>query len=211
MKWILPLFIIVCLSSCSSAPLADLVIASGGVLYQDDFSDPASGWARISDGSGSMDYDNGRYQITVNNPDYDIWAVSKYTYEDTQVEVDAGRLEGPDENRYGLICRYSDPKNFYFFIITSDGYEAIGKVSGGVQTLLEQDMMTYSATITRGNGPNHLRFDCIGQDLAGYVNGQSIEKATDSDFEKGNAGLIAGTFDKTYVRVVFDNFIVYKP
>ncbi len=105
----------------------------------------------------------------------------------------------------------ADPKNFYFFIITSDGYEAIGKVSGGVQTLLEQDMMTYNPAIVIGNGPNHLRFDCIGQNLTGYVNGQSIAKSNDPDLQKGNAGLIAGTFDQPGVKVVFDNFIVYKP
>ncbi len=212
MKWIYFFILVVCLSGCAPSALTNLAVAPGGVIYQDDFSDPTSGWPRLTDPSGSMDYDqNGSYQMTVNNAGYDLWAVSGYSYQDLKVEVEAKRLEGPDQNRYGLVCRYIDPQNFYFFVVSSDGYEAIGKMKQGVQSLLEQDMMVYSTSIVPGDGPNHLRFDCIGEELTGYANGQAIASTTDGDFKQGDAGLIAGSFDQPGVKINFDNFIVYKP
>ena len=33
----------------------------------------------------------------------------------------------PDNNAYGVICRYTDLQNFYVFLVSADGYYAIGK------------------------------------------------------------------------------------
>ena len=204
-------FLLIFLTACQSSLVTDLAARSGDKLYYDDFSDPTSGWKRTSSTYGKMDYDEGTYQIMVTSPNYDLWAVSGQAYRDVQVEVDATRLAGPDGNRFGLICRYRGPQDFYFFIISSDGYYAIGKTRNGLRTLLDQAMMTYSPVIVNGNGPNHLRFDCTGQTLSGYVNDQAIAASKDADFPNGDAGLITGTFDQPGVDVAFDNFVVSKP
>ncbi len=125
--------------------------------------------------------------------------------------MDATRLAGPVDNRFGLICRFQDMDNYYFFIISSDGYYAIGKIKNGAASLLGQEMMAYSAAIVQGSGPNRLRFDCIGNTLTGTVNGQAVAITNDADFSGGDAGLITGAFDETGVEVSFDNFMVYKP
>ena len=49
------------LDSGGSAPAGD-----SNILFQDDFSDPESGWDRFSDDSGLTDYVDGAYRITVN-------------------------------------------------------------------------------------------------------------------------------------------------
>ena len=77
--------------------------------------------------------------------------------------------------------------------------------------LFGQQMMAYSDLIVKGDGPNHLRFDCIGNTLAGYVNGMPIANASDTDFSGGDAGLIAGAFSEGGVEISFDNFKVIKP
>jgi hypothetical protein len=204
-------FFVFLLSACQSSLITDLAAGPGGKLYHDDFSDPTSGWTRTSSPNGTLDYDNGSYRMAVASPYYDLWAVSGHAYRDVRVEADAARLAGPDVNRFGVICRYRNPQNFYFFIVSSDGYYAIGKVSDDVRVLLNQDMMAYSAAIVPGNGPNHLRFDCIGQTLTGYVNDQSIVVANDADLPSGDAGLITGAFDQPGVDMAFDNFAVYRP
>ena len=202
---------VILLSACQSSLVTDLATRPCGTLYHDDFSDPTSGWTRTSSPNGTLDYDNGIYRMVVTSPNYDLWAVSGQAYRDVKVEADATRLAGPDGNRFGVICRYRNPQNFYFFIVSSDGYYAVGKVSGGVRTLLNQDMMAYSAVIAPGNGPNHLRFDCVGQTLTGTINDQAIVVAKDADFPSGDAGLIAGAFDQPGVDMAFDNFVVIKP
>jgi hypothetical protein len=114
------------------------------------------------------------------------------------------------KNLFGLVCRSSNSEDFYFFAISSDGYFGLGKVKNARVVLLGQEMMAYSPAILQGN-PNHLRFDCIGQTLKGYVNGQVIATSQDADFSSGEVGLVAGAQDSPGVDVAFDNFVVYKP
>jgi hypothetical protein len=207
--WLVALAVL--LAGCGSAFVSEQDAQPGDILYQDDFSRPSNGWARTSAQVGAMDYYSGVYRILVSLPDYDLWSVAGASFRDVRVEVDAGRFGGPEENRFGLVCRYRNAQDFYFFIISSDGYYAIGKVNGGVRFLLGQSAMSYNAAIVTGVAPNHLRFDCIGSALTGYVNGQMIAIAQDGDFSEGDVGLLAGAFNVPGVDIVFDNFIVIKP
>jgi hypothetical protein len=198
-------------SACQSYRIADLLTESGGALFKDDFSDPSSGWARSAAASGSMDYFGGGFRIWVDTVNYDLWSTPGLAFRDVRIETDVYLIGGPVENRFGLLCRYRDPQNYYFFIVSSDGYYGIGKLSGGVRTLLGQPMMAYSAAITRGIALNHLRADCIGQTLTLYVNGAPVGMAQDADLPDGDVGLLAGTFDEPGADAVFDNFVVIKP
>ena len=211
MKIIRSLLLVLFLTACQNAWVSELVTQSGQALYHDDFSDPSSGWPQTVSENGSLGYIDGVYRMVVQSAGYDLWAVSRQTYGDVQIEADATRLAGPVSNRFGLICRYQDMVNFYFFIISSDGYYAIGKIKNGAVSLLGQEMMAYSAAIVQGSGPNHLRFDCIGNTLTGTINDQAIASTSDADFSDGDAGLIAGAFDEGAVDVTFDNFVVIKP
>ena len=199
------------LAACQTSQITDLTVPSGGVLYKDDFSNPASGWPRVVDVNGSEDYFHGSYLILVNTPQYNLWAVPGRTFNNVRVEVDATPLAGPEANRIGIVCRYRSPQDYYFFIISSDGYYAIGKTLNGKASLLGQEMMVYSNAIVQGKGPDHIRFDCIGASLTGYVNGQALAGTSDADFQSGDAGLLAGTFDTAGVAIVFSNFRVIKP
>jgi hypothetical protein len=211
MKLRLALFLVLLLSGCQSPLIAELVTRSGQTLYKDDFSDSSSGWMQTVSDNGSLGYNNGAYRMLVQSPSFDLWAVSGQVYRDVQIEVVATRLAGPKSNRFGLVCRFKDSANFYIFIISSDGYYAIGKVKNGSASLVGQDMMAYTNFIHQGNTPNHLRFDCIGNTLQGSVNDQLIAITSDADFSSGDAGLITGTFDESGVELSFDEFIVIKP
>ena len=199
------------LAGCRSPFISEQEAQSGDVLYETDFTRSSGSWVQTSSQVGALGDYSGVYRILVNVPDYDLWSVAGASFTNVQLEVDAGRFGGPQENRFGLVCRYRDPQNFYFFIISSDGYYAVGKVNAGVRSLLGQPEMTYNAAIPTGIAPNRLRFDCIGDMLAGYVNGKMIALVQDFDLAAGDVGLIAGAFDTPGVDVVFDNFVVYKP
>jgi hypothetical protein len=211
MKIMRGLLLIIFLTACQNPFIAEAVTKSGQVLYHDGFSDPASGWPQTTNANGTLGYANGAYRMVVRSPGYDLRAVSGQTYRDVQIEADATRLAGPEYNRFGLICRFHDMDYSYVFIISSDGYYAIGKIKNGAVSLLGQEMMAYTSFIQQGEGPNHLRFDCIGNTLTGYVNGQAIAIAEDADFSEGDAGLIAGAFEDGGVDIAFDNFEVIKP
>src|SRR5512143_2152684 len=79
--------------------------SSGSVLYQEDFSSPTSGWNRVQNAGGIMDYDGGGYRILVTTREANVWSTPHKEFGDVRLEVDAGKLGGPDANRIGLICR----------------------------------------------------------------------------------------------------------
>lgn len=181
------------------------------VLFQDNFSNVSSGWDRTDEASGTTDYADGVYRILVNETNTDVWANPGLNFTDVHIEVDATKVGGDDNNDFGLICRYVDTENFYFLIISSDGYYGIGKVVAGDQQLIGDDSMPPSDAINQGNADNHLRADCVGNTISLYVNGEFLAGHEDSEFSSGDVGLIAGSFDIPGTEIHFDNFVVLKP
>ena len=180
-------------------------------LFSDDFSDPDSGWDRVQADEGVTDYDNGRYRIFVDQSQHDYWANPGLSFTDVQVEADATKIGGPDDNDFGLVCRYQDNENFYAFLISSDGYYSIMKYSGGSSETLGADAMLSTDAVIQGDSTNHLRADCIGDSLTLYANGERLHAVTDSAFSSGDVGLIAGTFDEPGADIAFDDFVVLQP
>jgi len=181
------------------------------VLFQDDFSDPSSGWDRVNVDDGVTDYADGAYRIYVNTSDSDVWANPGLKFDDVYVEVDATKIGGSDDNDYGVVCRYQDGDNFYFFVISSDGYYGVGKVLQGEQQLIGMDSMPPSEVIKKGNVTNHLRAGCVGSKLSLAINDQLLGEYDDTDFTAGDVGLVAGSFSEAGVDIHFDNFVVTKP
>jgi len=220
-KTIFPLLLVLlfatlaCSVFSSPATSGDAPIGDGNIIFQDDFSKTNSGWDRSDWDDGQTDYGNGVYRILIKIPSYDAWAnPGQYFEGDVRVEADATKVSGEDDNDMGLICRYSgtpESPSYYYFIISSDGYAVIGKVTDGTSVYISSDQMEPSAAIQQGTTSNHLRADCIGNNLTLYVNGQQVASATDASFTGGDVGLVAGTFNIPTAEINFDNFIVRKP
>jgi hypothetical protein len=159
---------------------------------------------------GTIDYDGGGYRLLVNSLNTNFWSTPHKNFTDVRLEVDAGKLGGPDENRIGLICRYTGT-DYYFFIVTSDGFYGIGLFSGGQAALLGQSEMQASNNIKTGLAVNHIRADCLGNTLTFYINGLQVASVQDATLASGDVGLLAGTFSQPGADVIFDNFVVLKP
>lgn len=157
-----------------------------------------------------MDYDGGAFRILVNALQVSFWSAAHKDFGDVRIEADAGKIAGPDENRIGLICRYTG-NQYYFFVISSDGYYGIGYFNNDRASLLGQSEMSSSDKIKTGTAINHLRADCSGDVLSFYVNGSNLAQVHDPTLKHGDVGLLAGTFSQPGVDVIFDNFVVSKP
>ncbi len=183
----------------------------GGVLFQDDFSLEGSGWDRYRDDIYVADYAEGGYHIRVSAPNTDAWATPHLNFGDVAIDVDATKLAGPDDNVFGVICRYQDPLNYYFFLVSSDGYAGIGVNKEGRRKLLTGDSLLPSPVVARGDTENHLRAECVGYNLALYVNGALVAQARAAEWPTGDVGLIAGTYAESGTEIRFDNFSVLRP
>ena len=208
------LFVFFTLSAlaCSAVQqLGQSNVPSGGALYADDFSNPRSGWGMLDSEAGVAAYTNAAYHVYIKMPNVNLWAHPGLSFSSARIEADTRTVNGPTENRQGLICRMKDAKNFYYFIISDDGYYGIGKVKDGQWSLLETPEMRPHSAIQTGRQINHLRADCVANLFILYVNGQLVGSAQDDDFGSGDVGVLAGSFDQPGVDVYFDNFIVYRP
>lgn len=142
------------------------------------------------------------------------WANAGRDLDDVIIDVETTQVGGPDDNAYGVICRYQNPDNFYVFLISGDGHYAIGKYQSGndqVQYLSGGGQYAFSDAINQGQSSNQLRVSCVGNELSLSVNGVPLETVNDPTFVIGDIGLGASTFQPGTVAVEFDNIRVIAP
>lgn len=206
-------------------PLAPTSVEAGGtlpivsptispLLFQDDFSDPGSGWDTGRTDKFLSDYDNGGLRIKIDDLHRQIWVNPGLRFKgDVRIEVFATQISNMDNNSFGLICRQTLNElgyQYYFSVISSQGFAAIGKMIDSQPTYL---VRTSSAVpqINAGRATNRINMDCIGDNIILYSNGIQILAAVDTDFSSGDVGLIAGTFEESGTEILFDNFSVARP
>ena len=206
---ILCLFLLPALA-CSATTLAEGLVPSGGVLYKDYFDNPNSGWGQLNGDVGESDYVNGAYHIFTQQPNTNLWTHPGKDFSNVRIDVSILSLSGPLENRMGTICRLVNDRNYYFFVISADGYYGIGKMRAGQVIMLTNDMLPHDAILT-GNQINQVTAECSGKTLTLYVNNTLAGSVEDSDLKSGDIGILAGSFSQPGADVYFDNFIVTKP
>jgi hypothetical protein len=205
---------LIILGACQTIPLTSRIfeVPSGEVLFQDDFSDPGSGWDEQTDDlQRILDYFDGYYRIQVQGDHQMLWTGPAMRFTDVHLETDLIKVIGTSDDTFGLVCRAEDLDNYYFFVISSDGYYGIGKTIDGVQELINSPGMLPSEEISQGKAKNHLRADCIGEELEFFINGKRIAKVKDSQLSQGRVGIFAGTLEASENVVLFDNFSVLNP
>jgi hypothetical protein len=214
--WILAILGLFLLCGCY---LEDRIQASalaevdpGSVIFFDDFSDMESGWEIWDSDEAQIYYSDSGLGFTINTTNYDYWSLLGIRLADITLVVDAEQTAGPNDNDFGLICRYQDEFNFYAFLISGDGYGGIVKVKDGLYSVLTaSETLEFSDNIRQGQAKNQLRADCIGNQLSFYINQEEFLKVVDTDFSVGDIGLIAGAYDEPGVEILFDNFFAVKP
>lgn len=198
------------LPSTSATPIVSTVAASGSVLLNDDFSSALSGWDQGANEVGRTGYDGGIFRMVVDAANSMIWSTPVAQFGDVRIEVDTAFIGGPASAFAGIACRVNGNR-FYSFVISSDGYFAIGLTDNGKFTWLGQDQMAPSANINTGLSLNHLRADCAGTTLTFYINGFLVGQVNDPTLTSGEVGLLAGTMEQSGADIVFDKFIVIQP
>ncbi len=193
------------------APIGSPQVMTEKILFQDDFLDPSSGWDRYTGEEAVTDYASGGYRILVNDENAYFWSNPYLFFSDALIEVQATKIAGPDDNDFGIICRYQDADNFYFFLISSDGYYSINKYTDGEYKIVGREAYTFHERIRQGQATNLLQASCVGDLLALTVNGERLFEVRDPDFAGGDVGLIAGTFAEPGTDILFENFKVTRP
>ncbi len=104
-----------------------------------------------------------------------------------------------------------DEKNYYAFVISSDGYAGIIKVEEGVYQLINSESMEFAPSVRQGEAINYLVVTCQYNFLKLDINGENQFSIQDNSFTQGDVGLIAGSFEEPGVDIFFDNLTVFQP
>jgi hypothetical protein len=186
-------------------------VDSGEVLFQDDFSRPSSGWDRYQDDIYRADYEDGEYQIEIFAPETLAWSLPKLSFTDVWISVEANKAAGPEDNAFGVICRYENPGNFIFFLVSSDGYAGIGRYIEGEKKLLSDESLLPTDAVHKGSEGNFIQAECVGERLVLFVNNTRVAEVDIEAVRSGDVGLIAGTYSDPGVEIHFDNFSTVQP
>lgn len=178
--------------------------------FTDDFSDPASGWGAASHETYVRGYQQGRYLMQIDVPQWLVWVASGREYQDVEVAAKV-RTEGVADNHYGVFCRYTEGQ-FYYFAISTDGYYAIFRRNADGELLpLTGAAMLRSPLIRVDGSENRLSAVCEGTRLSFYINGEQAAQVKDDVLESGDIGMAAGTLRQGGTIVWFDDLKVDKP
>lgn len=215
-KWLLLLCVTTALAACSvvSGPAAD-PCNENGALLRDDFSGEQNcGWREYNQGGAVVEIAEGTLSISTSQTGQIWWTNAGRDFGDVIVTVQARQTSGPNNNAYGVLCRYQDENNFYIFLISGDGYYAIGKYQTGEQQvtyLTPNQEYVFSDLINQGVATNLLRVSCIGNELSLSVNGLPLVTMTDDSFIGGDVGLGVSTLEPGTAVVQFDDLLVLAP
>ncbi|MFO7681557.1 MAG: hypothetical protein R6X34_16050 [Chloroflexota bacterium] len=206
---------IMLLASCSLGGSGVAACNEGGALFQDDFSGEQNcGWAEYNRGGAVVAIDEGVLRISTSQPGQIWWTNPGKSFDDVIISTDARQVSGPNNNAYGVVCRYQNEHNFYIFLISGDGYYTIGKYSSDSPTityLTENEEYQFSEVINQGTATNQIRASCIGQELSLAVNGITLVNVMDPTFVIGDVGLAVSTLEPGTAVVEFSNFRVVAP
>ncbi len=187
----------------------------GGALFFDDFrADTDCGWVQYNRSGASVRLEGETLRLVSSQPGQIWWTNVGRNFDDLILTADIQHIDGPPDNAYGLICRYQSSENFYVFLISSDGYYAIGKYQSGtsqITYLNEGGEYTFSEAIDQESGANRLRVTCIGSELTLSVNGVLLASVSDPTFVTGDIGLAVSTFEPGRLEVAFDNVRAIAP
>lgn len=182
------------------------------VLFQDSFDNPRSGWGEDRRDWFERGYRDGEYFIELRTPNWFVWAHQNDRFADVRVEVNARLATGAPDGHFGVLCRYVDADNFYYFAISADGYYAIFRRADGNMRILTGDGsgMLPSPAIKVGER-NHIQAVCQKDNLSLYVNGEAVATVTDDTLPRGYVGLGAGSGPAGDTLIKFDGFVVTAP
>jgi hypothetical protein len=180
-------------------------------IFYEDFEDITGDWWVSENDYSLRGYFDGGYRILVKTPDLITWSrpPNEARYTDIRIEVDAIRLDGPDSNDFGVLCRYQDADNYYGLEISSEGTALIFKrVQDEYFPLSSEGYQKVDGILP--DDWNHIVVVCRRDTLELFANGGLAASVRDDSFDFGEIALVAGDVDVGGADILFDNLYVYS-
>ena len=181
------------------------VAGPGFSNFTDNFLDPSSGWPVQTGGQNGWWYANQHYYISVGSINTQAVVTPGYSLGDGYIMASGQVTQDQPHAYYGVVCRYQDADNYYFFEIGYDGDYRVGMRLNGQWMQLNSSAPKTSGAIRYGY--NQVAGHCYGNQLSLYVNDTLVDTVYDNTFAYGQIGLCASTGDFPGMTVEYDFMI----
>ncbi|MBV6394973.1 MAG: hypothetical protein HFACDABA_00544 [Anaerolineales bacterium] len=182
-------------------------------LVQDDFRGRDSNWGVGTDADSSVEYVDDALKFELYTTNYFVWSTPGDTeYKNVHIEVTVANSSADKNAAFGIMCnqQFMDDE-FYYVYITPNGDYGIVKsmfveddidLATGASDLIPQNASSYTLGMDCGNGTVTL-----------YVNGQTVDTATDTAadalYSSGGVALFAWSDEVANgVTISFDDFVI---
>jgi hypothetical protein len=216
--------------SPSPLPTDAPVPATPDYLYQDSFTDPASGWPTVSTEFTAGYHPPDAYHLEVKAAASPFWISRAQNFGDFSAELQVYTENASDtgEWRHGLLFRATADDRFYAFLInpraqawavlkrTAPATAAAGHLSRPRLQGSEWQVLavgTDSSIASEPKAINTLRVDAQGPNMSFAINNLGVVALSDPEFASGNFGFVLETHDATLAHIHFDLLTVraYDP
>ena len=183
---------------------------NGALIFQDDFTNPKSGWSIYkADSTKGGAYEQGAYSVwsAGKNTVIALNPKTKQQFKDFSAEVDLRETTSIRGAVMGIIYRLDDAGTYYRFAITDNRSFYVGRGNGGFEEEIYE--MVSSDVIKPGNEYNRLKVVCQGENQDFYINGTKMATLTDNISLKGELGIAFSNLSPSE-NFTFTNFKLYK-
>lgn len=194
----------------TGAPLQDLRPGVGGLLFADDFSDPAL-WNTASSSVASAQVLANRLVLSVSGsgPLSILSLRSEPQLGDFYLEVTASLGLCDAAGQYGVLLRAAPGGNYYRFALRCDGRVRLER-SRSAQTDLLMDWLLSGNAPTGAPGQVRLGIWAAGSEFRFFLNDQYQFSLRDPVFRSGTLGFFASAGGSSPVLVSFSDLQVYS-
>ncbi len=180
-------------------------------LFQDEFTDPNSGWPAGDQANASFGYQRPTfYYLEVQEPEGSAAVFRGLNLTDFVAETKAlvNFTESPNGDfRYGLAIRRSEKHYYAFTLSPRTGVWQVRKYApNGVKVLAEDRDSALRGAFQLFT----LRVTARGDTFSYDINGHTVANLSDPNYLSGDVGFTVETLDESVVRVIYDSLLIRK-
>ncbi len=182
------------------------------VLFEDNFTDPSSGWAEAKFDNYFIGYHEPEYyhvEIDSPNSKTTVFVPEKPTFSDVTIEVkvqtNSTKTATEGDYIYGPVFRRSGDQYYAFAISSTTKKWYVLKSSPTELVTLAEGT---DPSIHDPDADDTLRVDAQGADFFFHLNGRLVSQLTDADYTEGEVGFYVQTFDSPQAHIHFDELTI---
>ena len=191
------------------APVKDAEVT---LLYQDDFTNPATGWTEKTFDNYFIGYHEPEYyHIEITGPNYKtkVFEPQNGDFGDATIELEvftnSAKTAPEGDFRYGLAFRRSGDQYYAFTISQRTKKWYVLKSSPNELVTLQEGTDDSIHDLDVGD---RLRVDAQGSNFLFHINDQLVAQISDPDYASGEVGFYVESFDSPNTHIHFDKFAI---